>query len=91
MEAVQQILSVVFVFSLLALVAWALRGRGNLLRFAHTPKGESPLERIDRLILTPQHSLHLVRLSGKELLIATHPQGCTVVSEAPALQKGAGA
>ena len=98
MEAVQQVLSVLFVFCLLGLTLWGLRGglRGKLpgrlmssIRGAAT--GARPLESIDRLVLSPQHCLHLVRLSGKELLIATHPQGCTLVSESQGAQKGAAA
>lgn len=38
------------------------------------------MERIARLILTPQHTLHLVRIHGKDLLVATHAQGCSVVT-----------
>jgi hypothetical protein len=30
--------------------------------------------------LTPQHTLHIVRVNGREILIATHPQGCSVVT-----------
>ncbi len=37
---------------------------------------ERPLERMDRLALTPQHMLHLVRVQGREWVVATHPQGC---------------
>ena len=98
MEAFQQVISVVFVFCLLGFTLWGLRGGlsgkmpGRLVSSLGASNSKPrPLESIDRLVLTPQHSLHLVRLSGKELLVATHPQGCTLVSESPASQKGAAA
>ena len=34
---------------------------------------------IERLPLTPQHSLHLVSVGGRTLLVAVSPVGCTVV------------
>jgi flagellar biogenesis protein FliO len=41
---------------------------------------ERCLERVDRLALTPQHTLHLVRVQGRELVVATHPQGCLLIT-----------
>jgi hypothetical protein len=38
------------------------------------------LSSIDRLVLTPHHSLHLVRIQGREVVVATHPHGCSVFS-----------
>jgi hypothetical protein len=35
---------------------------------------------VERLALTPQHTLHVVRINGRELVVATHPQGCSVVT-----------
>jgi len=68
----RQVLSILLVFLLLAAVLWKAR-RGS---FKIMPKKGRALEQIERLALTPQHSLHLVRVQGRELLIATYPQGC---------------
>jgi len=46
---------------------------------------------LERLALTPQHTLHLVRIQGREVLVATHPQGCSVVTTATERAMGAGA
>jgi flagellar biogenesis protein FliO len=37
------------------------------------------LEQVDRLALTPQHSLHLVRLGGRALLIGRSPAGIALL------------
>jgi flagellar biogenesis protein FliO len=39
------------------------------------------LEALERLALTPQHSLHLVRIGGREVVVATYPQGCVLLTE----------
>ena len=93
MEAIQQFLAVIFVFCLLGLTLWVGRGRTmpgfpSFMSKNATPR---PIECAGRLVLTPQHALHLVRLGGREILIATHPHGCTLVSESQPSQKGAGA
>jgi flagellar biogenesis protein FliO len=36
------------------------------------------METVERLTLSPQHSLHLVRVDGRLLLIASAPGGCSV-------------
>ena len=38
------------------------------------------LESIERLTLTATHSLHLVRIGEREVVVATHPQGCTLLN-----------
>jgi hypothetical protein len=48
--------------------------------------GPTPaMERVGRLALTPQHALHLVRVQGLEMVVATHPQGCSIVGGSGAL------
>ena len=37
------------------------------------------MQALERLALTPQHSLHLVSIGGRVLLVAVSPSGCTVV------------
>jgi len=49
-----------------------------------------PIETIQRLALTPHHSLHLVRLDGRELVLATHPQGCVLLLETSQGNPGGG-
>jgi flagellar biogenesis protein FliO len=81
MDIVRQIFSVLLVFALLAGALWMLR-RGRRVSFSGTLRKNRSLESIERMSLTPQHSLHLVRIRGREVVVATHPQGCSVVAEA---------
>jgi len=37
------------------------------------------MQTIERLSLSPQHSLHLVTVDGRTVLIAVSPGGCAVV------------
>jgi flagellar biogenesis protein FliO len=90
MEALQQVLTVLFVLGLLCGTLFWLRSKG-LAKFGVNGLGRRSnrqLEPIERLPLTPQHSLHLVRVAGKVLLIAVSPGGCSVLDgtgwEAPA-------
>ena len=90
----RQALSVLLVFVLLGFALWKLRQPGSntrpLWRLPWRRDGAElrTLESVERLVLTPQHALHLVRVHGREVVVATHPQGCTLISEAV---KGAGA
>ena len=91
MEVARQVASVLLVFGLLGTALWLLRrggaaSIGSLLR--RTQLRTKSLEPVERLALTPQHSIHLVRIHGRELLVATHPHGCTVLVES---SRGAGA
>jgi flagellar biosynthetic protein FliO len=85
MELARQMLAVGVVFGLLAAALWALRRRGLVrARGAARANDGSPLmEVVDRLALSPQHSLHLVRLADRLLVVATHSGGCSVLRDQP--------
>jgi len=81
MEAIQQVATVLFVLGLLGGTLYWLRSKG-VARFAVKGMGRTggrQMESIERLPLTPQHSLHLVRVAGRVMLIAVSPGGCTVL------------
>ena len=85
MIGIEQIGPVIVVFALLGAILWWLRRRG----LAHiafpgvrAPRGGArQLELIERLPLTPQHSLHMVRAGGRTLLIGVAPTGCNVLAD----------
>ncbi len=83
----RQFLSILLVFALLAGALWILRrGASGSLRvpslpFARTSAREKAIVSIERLALTPQHSLHVLRIQGREVVVATHPHGCALLTE----------
>jgi flagellar biogenesis protein FliO len=78
MESIRQILAVSGVLFLLAACLWWLRKKG-LTRYRSTGSRRQNLQAVERLMLGPQYSLHLVRLAGRGLLVATSPAGCAVL------------
>jgi flagellar biogenesis protein FliO len=91
MDVLRQAGSVLLVFSLLGAVLWALRrgGRISIQGFARKRLLGSTKEMasLERLALTPQHTLHRVLVCGREILVATHPQGCTVLTEQAPMER----
>ncbi len=94
MDVLRQVFSVLLVFSLLGAVLWALRrgGKVSLRGFL----GMRTLERtksmvvVERMALTPQHTLHVVRVNGREMVLATHPQGCTIMTKQDPVERAMG-
>ena len=88
MELTREVFSVLVVFGLLGAALWALRrgGAASLRNWRPAGGQRQSLESVERLSLTPQHALHLVRIGGRELVVATHPQGCALLMET---EKGA--
>ena len=91
MEMYEQLLMVAAVLGVLCGGLWLLKRKGYA-RFGNSPFGSrrrrsdgagfARLEVIDRLALTPQHSLHLVRLADRTLLIGLSPNGCELLESA---------
>jgi flagellar biogenesis protein FliO len=80
MDYLQQMLAVLAVFGILGGALWWLRGRG-FARFAiGAPKKSSGvLAQLERLPLSATHSLHLVRMADRAILIASWPGGCQAI------------
>ena len=80
MESVQQILAVLFVLGLLGGTLVWLRSKGMVTFTGGARRSATrKMQSIERLPLTAQHSLHLVSVQGRVLLIAVSPGGCTVL------------
>ena len=78
METIRQMLAVSTVLSLLALTLWYLRRKG-LTRAPRRAGRRHALETVERVNLSAQHSLHLIRLADRGLLVGISPAGCTVL------------
>jgi flagellar biogenesis protein FliO len=85
MELLYQLSAVALVFGLLGAALWALRRRGLVAGRAimRTRKSTGRLEPLERLVLTPHHTLHLVRVADRALLIGAHAAGCTLLDTMP--------
>lgn len=84
MEAIQQALAVLFVLGLLGGTLYWLRRRG-MAAFNVKAAGRASGRRmhlLERLPLTAQHSLHLVSVGQRVLLITVSPGGCSVIDGA---------
>ena len=87
MESSGQLLAVLMVLGLLCGSLWLLKRKG----FARTSfrrsarPGQPRLEVLDRLALTPQHSLHLIRMADRTLLVGLSPQGCNLLESGPSV------
>ena len=83
MEAIQQVVAVLFVLGLLGGTLYWLRAKGAA-SFAGKGFGRPAnrrMQSIERLPLTAQHSLHLVSVAGRTLLIAVSPGGCSLLDD----------
>jgi flagellar biogenesis protein FliO len=81
MQLTEQIGMVLLVFALLGALLWFTKRRG----LASFPLGGRRagngrrLEVLERVPLTAQHALHLVRVADRTVLIATAPSSCTLL------------
>ncbi len=82
MDIAREMAAVALVLALLGAALWTLRRGASPLQIwaRQEAPGHGPALRVmGRVALTPQHSLHIVRVGAREWVVATHPQGCTVI------------
>jgi len=79
MEVIQQMAAVGLVLLLLTGSLWVLRRRGFAAITITGKAADRRLRCVERLPLGPQHMLHLVRVDGREILVASSPAGCSLV------------
>jgi flagellar biogenesis protein FliO len=80
MELIPQFFAILLVLALLGAAMWLLR-RKNLLQFSLPGKaaGLQRLQTVERLHLTPQHAVFLLRVGDRAVLISSHAAGCTLL------------
>jgi flagellar biogenesis protein FliO len=83
-DAYRQFFGVLLVLAtLIVLLVWAKRrgfARWNGLRMAR----EEPMIRIvERVSLTPQHTLHVLAVGERRLLVTSSPGSCQLITELP--------
>jgi flagellar biogenesis protein FliO len=81
MDIVRQSLAIVFVFALLWTALLFLRKRGWS-GIRRTKLIAGVLESRGKLTLTARHSIHLIRIGDRNLILALHPEGVTFLGDA---------
>lgn len=82
MEPIRQVIAVLLVLGSLGGTLYWLRAKGAA-RLTVKGFGRSAsrqMRSIEQLRLTPQHSLHMVKVGDRVLLVALSPGGCSVLS-----------
>ena len=81
METARQFVSVFAVLGLLLVAAWWARKRPAVAGRIRFGAGRSAhlVRVVERVALTPQHSLHVVELNGETLLLGAGPSGVQVI------------
>ena len=82
MEYLRQLLVVATLLTALGAILWFLQRRGMATLNWNRPAGRR-MHVVEKLPLTAQHSVHLVRVGDKLLLIGTAPGACTVLGPMP--------
>jgi flagellar biogenesis protein FliO len=92
MDVFYQSLAILAVFALLAFILWWLKKKGAVQMGTFLPSrwtgprargGERLLERVDGLQLSPTHSLNLIRMADRAILIGISPSGFCLVESSP--------
>jgi flagellar biogenesis protein FliO len=79
MEAIGQATAVAAVLGVLLVVLFWLRRRGLAIAVLPGRRGVRRLESLERLALSPQHVLHVVRFRDHTLLVACSPGQCSLL------------
>lgn len=82
MDIVRYSISLVIVFVLLWTALYYLRKKGWT-GARRTKTAPGVLESRGKLALTARHSIHLIQVGDRHLILALHPEGVTFLGDAP--------
>jgi flagellar biogenesis protein FliO len=82
MDVIRQSLAITFVFLLLWAALWFLRKRRGVSSLTGRANKGLMASRA-KLTLSAQHSVHLVRIGDRDLVVAVHPSGITLLCDLP--------
>lgn len=86
MDLLRQTLALALVFGLLWAARWLLRRN----RSWRIRPGAELLESRAKLALTARHSVHLVRIGDRTLILALHPEGITFLGDSARTESNSG-
>jgi flagellar biosynthetic protein FliO len=81
MDLARESLAITFVLGALWAALWLLKKKG-LVRTRGSLSSRGSLESCGKLSLTAQHSIHVVRIGDRNLVLAVHPGGITFLCDA---------
>jgi flagellar biogenesis protein FliO len=89
MQVTEQIGMVLLVFALLGTLLWFAKKRGvaSFPSVGRRSGNGRRLEVLERVPLTTQHALHLVRVADRTVLIATAPSSCMLLDSPVTVEK----
>lgn len=79
----EQILAALFVLALLLATLWLLRRKGLASVNLGLPKrfsGAKQIQILERVSLSAHHSLHLIRIHDRTILLGVSPSGCNRIA-----------
>ena len=81
-EIYRQFIGVAMVLATLMAALWFLKGRGLVRwRSPRAVSGEDLVTVLQLVPLTPQHTLHVVGVGRRRLLVTSSPGSCQLISE----------
>jgi flagellar biogenesis protein FliO len=81
-DVLQQIAAVCLVIGLAVLAAsLGRKGSVGLRALRWRGSGTGRMELVERLMITPQHSLCIIRVDGREWMVGVHPGGMSLMKE----------
>lgn len=85
MDLSQQLIAIIVVLGVLFGLLWVMKRKGWAHVRSRGRRGPTArLEVLDHLVLTPHHSIHLIQLADRTLLVGLSPNGCNLLESAPA-------
>ena len=82
MDVIRQSLAITFVFLLLWAALWFLRKKRGIV-FTPRRTNNGFLETRGKLALSAQHTVHVVRIGDRDLVLAVHPSGMILLCDLP--------
>jgi flagellar biosynthetic protein FliO len=81
MELARSLTGVAILFGLLGVLLWIARKKGTLAGLARSRSGGRMLEIVERVSLTGNHSVHLLRVGDRVLLVGVSSSGLTLLCD----------
>ena len=81
MDVARQLVSVLVVLALVVGFAWFMRRQTGFIRPRLFGSRQSVIRVLQRVALTPQHSLHIVSLGDCTVILGAGPNGITILRE----------
>jgi flagellar biogenesis protein FliO len=87
-DMINQFAAIVLLFTVVGGILWFTRRTGMVQWSLRTSNAVQAVTVVQRIVLTPNHTAHLIEVRGRQILVGCSPRSCEMIADVTGTSAG---